>query len=99
MKKRLIFCFAISIILLTFLTSALCAHDTANNIIKESDSLFWENFQKFLTELIDGLEIHPDDPEDNIGGKYDETEVDRRGHRIRIPPSERNNKKTIEIGN
>jgi len=82
-----------------FLTSALCANDTANNIVKESDALFWENFDKFLNELIDGLVIHPDDPEDNIGDKYDETKVDRRGHRIRIPPAERNNKKTIEIGN
>jgi len=37
----------------------------------------------------------PKDPEEDIGRKNEESEVNRRGHRIRIPVAERTDKKLL----
>ena len=55
--------------------------------------------QSFYDELVNSLYINPEDPEDNIGPKHEEIELDRRGHRIRIPTSEHTDKKFIETEN
>ncbi|TSA24248.1 hypothetical protein D4R71_07275 [bacterium] len=97
MKKKAQVTIVLIFVLSLFLSSTLLTFDSYVGPTKESDELYWDSVMSFFDEFSETVFKIPEDPEDNIGGKNDETASYRRGHRIRISPSERNKKKSIEI--
>ncbi len=85
-----------------FLSSTVFAFDSYIEPTSEKDELYWDSIMSFFDEyLIITFENpeNPEDPGDNIGPKNEESELNRRGHRIRIPAAERKDKKFIENDN
>ena len=99
MKKKAHVTIVLVFVLSLFLSSTLFAFDSFVGPTAKSDELYWNNLMSFFDEFSETVFENPEDPEDNIGEKNDETQSYRRGHRIRKPISERNDKKFIEIGN
>ncbi|MBN2016667.1 MAG: hypothetical protein JW794_00800 [Candidatus Cloacimonetes bacterium] len=99
MKKKAYVTGILVFVLSTFFISSLSAFDSLIIPTSEKDALYEEAMQSFYDELVNSLYINPEDPEDNIGPKHEEIELDRRGHRIRIPTSEHTDKKFIETEN
>ena len=92
----LIFTFSI------FLSSTVFAFDSYIEPTSEKDELYWDSVMSFFDEYLVITFEDPKNPEnvgDNIGHKNEESAVNRRGHRIRIPAAERKDKKFIEIDN
>jgi len=100
MKKnvyvKIVLIFAFSM----FLSSTVFAFNSYIEPTSEKDELYWDSVMSFFDEyLVVTFEDpeNPEDPGDNIGPKNEESELNRRGHRIRIPAAERKEKKFIEI--
>ncbi|MCF7862054.1 hypothetical protein K9M79_07480 [Candidatus Woesearchaeota archaeon] len=90
----LIFTFSI------FLSSMVFAFDSYIEPTSEKDELYWDSVMSFFDEYLVVTFEDPENPEgpgDNIGPKNEESELNRRGHRIRIPVAEKKEKKFIEI--
>lgn len=99
MKKKAYVTIVLMFVLSLFLSSTLFSFDSYVGPTAKSDELYWDSVMSFFDEFSETVFKIPEDPEDNIGKKNDETQSYRRGHRIRKPTSERNDKKFIEIGN
>lgn len=99
MKKKACVTIVLIFVLGLFLSSTLFSFDRYVGPAAQSDELYWKNLMSFFDEFAKTVFEDPENPEDNIGEKNDEVEVDRRGHRIRKPPAVRRDKKFIEIDN
>ena len=102
MKKKAYVTIVLIFALSLFLSSTIFAADSFVEPTSEADALYWDSVMSFYDEyLIVTFENpeNPKDPGDNIGPKNDESEINRRGHRIRIPAAERTEKKLIKINN
>jgi len=99
MKKKTYLTIVLIFVLSLFLSSTLFAFDSFVGPAAQSDELNLNNLMSFFNEFSETVFEVPENPEDNIGEKNDEAESYRRGHRIRKPPSERNDKKYIPIDN
>jgi len=102
MKKKAYVTIVLIFVLSLFLSSTIFAADSFVEPTAESYVSFLGNAMSFYDEyLIVTFENpeNPKDPGDNIGPKNDESEINRRGHRIRIPAAERTEKKLIKIDN
>ena len=99
MKKKayvtIVLIFAFSLLI----SSTIFAADSFVKPTAESDVLFWDNVMSFYDEYMIYTFENPENPEDNIGSKNEESEINRRGHRIRIPAAEKTDKKFIELDN
>ena len=102
MKKKAYVTILLIFALSLFLSSTIFAADSFVKPTAESDVIYWDSVMSFFDEyLVITFEDpeNPEDPGNNIGPKNEESEVNRRGHRIRIPAAERTDKKFIEIDN
>ena len=99
MKKKAYVTIALFIVLAFSLSSTLFAFDSLRETTSESYPEFWNNVMSFYDEFPETVIKHPESPEDNIGPKNDESEIHRRGHRIRKPSAERTDKKFVETDN
>lgn len=97
MKKKVYVTVVLIFVLSSILSYTLFANDTYVGPVKESEEISWNEFLLFFDELSDTIFEDPQNPEDNIGLKFYEDESNRRGHRIRITPSEKDDKKLIKI--
>ena len=102
MKKKVYVRLVLILALSVFFSSTIFAFDSYIEPTSEKDELYWDNVMSFFDEFLVITFEDPEDPDnpgDNIGPKNEESELNRRGHRIRIPAAERKDKKFIENDN
>jgi len=99
MKKKAYVTIVLIFVLSLFLSSTIFAADSFVEPTAQSDELYWNSITSFFDEFLETVFEDPKDPEEDIGRKNEESEVNRRGHRIRIPVAERTDKKFIETDN